>query len=322
MSHAIVIEETGGPEVMQWREVEQPVPGPGELLVETGAAGVNFIDTYLRTGTYRAPLPFTPGKEGAGRVVAVGSDVTEFAPGDRVAWAMGDGGYAEHVVVPVRLAVRVPDGISDEQAAAALLQGMTAHFLAHSIVQLDAGDIVLLHAGAGGVGLLLTQLLTHRGIRVLTTVSTPQKADLSRSAGAEDVIVGYDRFEERVRELTDGQGARVVFDGVGRDTFDRSLDAVRSRGTMVLFGAASGPVPPVDPQTLAAKGSLMLTRPSLNDFIADRAELDYRATDIFTAISSGELDVRIGATYPMPEAARAHGDLEARRTTGKVLLTI
>lgn len=322
MSHAIVIEQTGGPEVLQWREVERPEPGSSELLVEVGAAGVNFIDTYLRTGTYSAPLPFTPGKEGAGRVVAVGPDVTEFAPGDRVAWAMGDGGYAEHVVVPADLAVHVPDGVDDQQAAAVLLQGMTAHFLTHSIVPLDAGDTALLHAGAGGVGLLLTQLLVRRGVRVVTTVSTPQKADLSRAAGAEEVIIGYDRFDERVRELTDGRGARVVYDGVGRETFDRSLDAVRTRGTVVLFGAASGPVPPVDPQTLNAKGSLMLTRPALNDFIADRAELDWRATDLFTAVATGELDVRIGASYPMPEAARAHEDLEARRTAGKVLLTL
>lgn len=321
MSHAIVIEQTGGPEVLQWREVERPEPGPGELLVEVGAAGVNFIDIYLRTGVYSAPLPFTPGKEGAGRVVAVGPDVTEFAPGDRVAWAMGDGGYAEHVAVPASLAVRVPDDVDDQQAAAVLLQGMTAHFLTHSIVQLDAGDTVLVHAGAGGVGLLLTQLLTRRGVRVVTTVSTSQKADLSREAGAEEVIVGYDRFDERVRELTDGQGARVVYDGVGRDTFDRSLDAVRTRGTVVLFGAASGPVPPVDPQTLNAKGSLVLTRPSVGDFIADRAELEWRATDLFTAIAAGELDVRVGAAYPMPDAARAHEDLEGRRTTGKVLLT-
>lgn len=322
MSHAIVIEETGGPEVMQWREVPRPEPGPGELLVEVGAAGVNFIDTYLRTGTYRAPLPFTPGKEGAGRVAAVGDGVTGFAPGDRVAWAMGDGGYAEHVVVPASLAVRVPDDVDDQQAAAVLLQGMTAHFLTHSIVQLDAGDTALLHAGAGGVGLLLTQMLSHRGVRVLTTVSTSQKARLSREAGAQEVIVGYDRFDERVRELTDGLGARVVYDGVGRDTFDRSLDAVRTRGTVVLFGAASGPVPPVDPQTLNAKGSLVLTRPSLNDFIADRAELDWRAADLFAAVAAGEIDVRVGAAYPMRDAARAHEDLEARRTTGKVMLTI
>ena len=235
---------------------------------------------------------------------------------------MGDGGYAEHVVVPASLAVRVPDDVDDQQAAAVLLQGMTAHFLTHSIVQLDAGDTALLHAGAGGVGLLLTQMLSHRGVRVLTTVSTSQKARLSREAGAQEVIVGYDRFDERVRELTDGLGARVVYDGVGRDTFDRSLDAVRTRGTVVLFGAASGPVPPVDPQTLNAKGSLVLTRPSLNDFIADRAELDWRAADLFAAVAAGEIDVRVGAAYPMRDAARAHEDLEARRTTGKVMLTI
>lgn len=322
MSHAIIIEQPGDPEVMQWREVDRPAPGPGELVVEVGAAGVNFIDIYLRTGTYRTPLPFTPGKEAAGRVVAVGPDVAEFAPGDRVAWAMGDGGYAEHVIVPADLAVRVPEGVSDEQAAAVLLQGMTAHFLTHSIVPLEPGDTVLVHAGAGGVGLLLTQLLTQRGVRVITTVSTERKAELSRAAGADEVVIGYEGFDERVRELTDGQGARVVFDGVGRDTFDRSLDATRRRGTVVLFGAASGPVLPVDPQTLAAKGSLLLTRPSLSDFIAERRELDWRAGELFSLIAAGDLDVRVGGTYPMPDAARAHEDLAARRTTGKLLLTL
>ncbi len=322
MSHAIIIEQPGDPEVMEWREVDRPAPGPGELVVEVGAAGVNFIDIYLRTGTYRTPLPFTPGKEAAGRVVAVGPDVAEFAPGDRVAWAMGDGGYAEHVVVPADLAVRVPEGVSDEQAAAVLLQGMTAHFLTHSIVPLEPGDTVLVHAGAGGVGLLLTQLLTQRGVRVITTVSTERKAELSRAAGADEVVIGYEGFDERVRELTDGQGARVVFDGVGRDTFDRSLDATRRRGTVVLFGAASGPVLPVDPQTLAAKGSLVLTRPSLSDFIAERRELDWRAGELFSLIAAGDLDVRVGGTYPMPDAARAHEDLAARRTAGKLLLTL
>lgn len=322
MSHAIIIEQPGDPEVMEWREVDRPAPGPGELVVEVGAAGVNFIDIYLRTGTYRTPLPFTPGKEAAGRVVAVGPDVAEFAPGDRVAWAMGDGGYAEHVVVPADLAVRVPEGVSDEQAAAVLLQGMTAHFLTHSIVPLEPGDTVLVHAGAGGVGLLLTQLLTQRGVRVITTVSTERKAELSRAAGADEVVIGYEGFDERVRELTDDQGARVVFDGVGRDTFDRSLDATRRRGTVVLFGAASGPVLPVDPQTLAAKGSLVLTRPSLSDFIAERRELDWRAGELFSLIAAGDLDVRVGGTYPMPDAARAHEDLAARRTTGKLLLTL
>ncbi|RLV56627.1 quinone oxidoreductase [Aeromicrobium phragmitis] len=321
MSHAIVIEQTGGPEVMTWQEVPRPAPGPDELLVEVGAAGVNFIDIYLRTGIYDSPLPFTPGKEGAGRVVEVGERLRDrFAEGDRVAWAMGTGGYAEFATVPGDLAVRIPDGVSDEQAAAVLLQGMTAHFLTHSIVALEPGDPVLLHAGAGGVGLLLTQLLVREGVRVVTTVSTEQKAALSRGAGASEVIVGYDGFAEKVRELTDGIGARVVYDGVGADTFDGSLDALRTRGTLVLFGASSGPVSPVDPQTLNAKGSLVLTRPSLAHFIADREELERRASDLFEAVATDELDVRIGATYPMPDAGRAHEELAGRRTTGKLLL--
>lgn len=321
MSHAIVIEQTGGPEVMTWQEVPRPVPGPDELLVEVGAAGVNFIDIYLRTGIYDSPLPFTPGKEGAGRVVEVGERLRDrFAEGDRVAWAMGTGGYAEFATVPGSLAVPVPDGVSDEQAAAVLLQGMTAHFLTHSIVALEPDDTVLVHAGAGGVGLLLTQLLTREDVRVITTVSTEQKAALSRGAGASEVIVGYEGFAEKVRELTDGTGARVVFDGVGADTFDGSLDALRTRGTLVLFGASSGPVSPVDPQTLNAKGSLVLTRPSLAHFIADREELERRASDLFEAVAADELDVRIGATYPMPDAGRAHEDLAGRRTTGKLLL--
>ncbi|MFD1859775.1 quinone oxidoreductase [Aeromicrobium camelliae] len=321
MSHAIVIELTGGPEVMTWQEVPRPTPGPDELLVEVGAAGVNFIDIYLRTGIYDSPLPFTPGKEGAGRVVDVGEHLRDrFAEGDRVAWAMGTGGYAEFATVPGALAVPVPDGVSDEQAAAVLLQGMTAHFLTHSIVALEPGDTVLVHAGAGGVGLLLTQLLTREDVRVITTVSTEEKAALSRAAGANEVIVGYDGFTERVRELTGGTGARVVFDGVGADTFDGSLDALRTRGTLVLFGASSGPVSPVDPQTLNAKGSLVLTRPSLAHFIADREELERRASDLFEAIAADELDVRIGGTYPMQDAGRAHEDLAGRRTTGKLLL--
>ncbi|WP_293785456.1 quinone oxidoreductase [uncultured Aeromicrobium sp.] len=321
MSHAIVIEQTGGPEVMTWQEVPRPTPRPDELLVEVGAAGVNFIDIYLRTGTYASPLPFTPGKEGAGRVIEVGEQLRDrFAEGDRVAWAMGTGGYAQFAAVPGALAVRIPDGVTDEQAAAVLLQGMTAHFLTHSIVTLSPDDTVLVHAGAGGVGLLLTQLLTRQGVRVVTTVSTEEKATLSRGAGASEVIVGYDGFAERVREFTSGAGARVVYDGVGADTFDGSLDALRTRGTLVLFGASSGPVAPVDPQTLNAKGSLVLTRPSLAHFIADRAELEWRASDIFAAVAAGDLHVRIGATYPMPEARRAHEELAGRQTTGKLLL--
>lgn len=319
-SHAIVVEETGGPEVLRWQEVTRPEPGPGELLVQVGAAGVNFIDIYMRTGLYPTPTPFTPGKEGAGKVVAVGRGVSGFAPGDRVAWAMADGGYAEYATVPASFAVSVPDDVTDEQAAAVLLQGMTAHFLTYSILYVNPGDTALVHAGAGGVGLLLTQLLTQRGAQVVTTVSTEEKAELSRQAGAADVIVGYQDFSDRFRELTDGTGARVVYDGVGKDTFDGSLDALRTRGTLVLFGASSGPVDPVDPQVLNAKGSLVLTRPSLAHFIAVRAELEWRANDLFAAVGNGRLQVRVDSGYSLHEAARAHQDLASRATTGKLVL--
>lgn len=321
MSYAIVVERTGGPEVLSWQEVPSPTPAPDELLVEVGAAGVNFVDVYLRTGVYDSPLPLIPGKEGAGRVRAVGSDlVDQFAEGDRVAWAMGTGGYAQYATVPGALAVPIPDGVTDEQAAAVLLQGMTAHFLTHSILTLSPNDPALVHAGAGGVGLLLTQLLTRQGVQVISTVSTEQKAELSRAAGAAEVLIGYENFSSKVRELTGGRGVRIAYDGVGADTFDGSMDALRTRGTLVLFGAASGPVPPVDPQVLNAKGSLVLTRPSLSHFIADRAELTWRASDLFSGVENGELQVRIDATYRLADAARAHEDLEARRTTGKLLL--
>lgn len=320
---AIVIEQTGGPDVMQVRDMPEPTPGPGELVVRVGAAGVNFIDTYERSGLYPRPLPYILGKEAAGTVVAVGpgQPTDEFAPGDRVAWAMGTGCYAEQATVPAALAVRIPDGTTDELAAAVMLQGMTAHFLASSVVPLEAGDVVLLHAGAGGVGLLLTQLLARIGVRVITTCSTPEKAELSRAAGAA-VVAGYDDFVDAVRDYTDGRGVRAVLDGVGATTFDRGLDCLKPRGTMVLFGASSGPVPPVDPQVLNTKGSLMLTRPSLGHFIADRDELQWRAGEVLSLVASGELDVRIGGSYPLADAARAHEDLAGRRTTGKLVLQV
>lgn len=314
-----MIHENGGPEVMRLDEIAVPDPGPGELLVEVAAAGVNFIDTYLRSGTYPTPLPFTLGKEGAGRVLAAGEGVDGFAEGDVVAWAMGDGAYAEHAIVPARLAVRVPDAVDPKLAAAVMLQGMTAQFLTTAIVPFEEGDTALVHAGAGGVGLLLTQMLTRRGVRVVTTAGSAEKAELSRGAGASDVL-DYDDFATAARDLTGGTGVRAVFDGVGAATFDAGLDALRPRGTFVLFGAASGPVPPLDPQVLNAKGSLLLTRPSLGHFIAERSELEQRASEVLDAVADGWLDVRIGATYPLADAAVAHEDLEGRRTTGKLLL--
>lgn len=319
MTRAIVIRAHGGPGEMRLEEIAVPGPGPGELLVEVAAAGVNYIDTYQRSGTYSTPLPFTLGKEASGRVIGVGEGVTQFAEGDTVAWGHGEGAYAEHAIVAAQEAVSVPEGIDPNIAAAIMLQGMTSHYLVHSILPLGEGDTVLVHAGAGGVGLLLTQLLVREGVRVLTTAGSPEKAALSRGAGATEVL-DYDGFGDAVRDLTDGRGARAVFDGVGATTFSEGLDALQPRGTFVLFGAASGPVPPVDPRDLNTKGSLVLTRPSLAHFIADRAELEWRAADVFAAVADGDLDVRIGGTYPLAEAATAHVDLEGRATTGKLLL--
>jgi NADPH2:quinone reductase len=319
MPTAIRIHAPGGPEALQVDEVPTPTPSSGQLLVETSAIGVNYIDTYHRSGLYPVELPATLGVEAAGVVTAVGTDVTSFAVGDRVAWAMQPGSYASEVVVNAGGVIRVPAEVDLRLAAAVPLQGMTAHYLARSIVPLGEGDTAVVHAGAGGVGLLLTQVLCDLGIRVFTTVSTPEKAELSRAAGAEDVF-GYDDFVAGVRTATDGAGATIVFDGVGASTFEASLDALRVRGTMVLFGASSGPVPSIDPQILNAKGSLLLGRPSLAHFISDPDELAWRAEEIFGAINRGSLDVRIGAEFALTDAADAHRALEGRQTTGKVLL--
>lgn len=319
MRDVVLIEHTGGPEMLELRSVPTPDPAPDELLVDVAAAGVNYIDTYQRSGKYEIDLPYVLGGEGSGRVSAVGADVDLFAVGDRVAWTMNPGSYATQAVVRASAAAPIPDDIDDRTAAAVFTQGLTAHFLTYSIAHNRPGDTVLVHAGAGGVGLLLTQMLVHEGVRVISTVSTAEKADASRAAGAEP-LVGYDGFADRVRELTDGVGARVVYDGVGRTTFAAGLDALAPRGTMVLFGAASGPVAPVDPQTLNRKGSLKLTRPSIVHFVADRAEFDDRATDVFNGVASGDLKVHIDAAYPLAEAATAHRALEGRQTTGKLLL--
>jgi NADPH2:quinone reductase len=318
---AIRVETNGGPEVLVEADAPEPTPGPREVLVEIAAAGVNFIDTYQRSGVYAVELPFTPGSEGAGRVVEVGSEVTDFAPGDHVAWAMTPGSYAERVVVPADKAVRVHEGVDDQTAAAALLQGMTAHYLVTSTYPVNSGDTALVHAAAGGMGLLLTQMIKARGGNVIGTVSTAAKEALAREAGA-DEIIRYTEHDvaEQVRDLTDGRGVDVVYDGVGKDTFDGSLASLRPRGTLALFGASSGPVPPVDPQRLNSAGSVFLTRPSLAHHILNRQELDWRAGEVFDEIARGALTISVGGSYPLADARRAHEDLEGRRTTGKLVL--
>jgi NADPH2:quinone reductase len=320
--HAIQITESGGPEVLIPTELPDPTPGPGELLVEVAVAGVNYIDTYQRQGIYPMQLPFVPGMEGAGRVREVGAGVTEFTAGDRVAWANPLGSYAELAAIPADEAVPVPDGVSDEAAVGAALQGMTAHYLLHDSHPVRAGEDVLVHAAAGGVGLLLTQWATRLGARVIATVSTAEKEELARGAGAAEVIryTEVDDLAAEVRALTGGAGVAAVYDGVGRDTFDASLASLARRGILVLFGASSGPVPPVDPQRLNAAGSVFLTRPKLHDHIATRDELTARAAAVYAAVAAGELDVRIGHRYPLSEARAAHEDLQARRTTGKLVL--
>jgi NADPH2:quinone reductase len=317
--HAIVARQSGGPEVLEFAEVERPTPGPGQLLVKVAATGVNFIETYQRGGMYKVTYPFTPGSEAAGTVEEVGDGVEGFAVGSRVATAEGQECYAEYTVLDAAKALPVPDGVDLPTAAALPLQGMTAHYLINSSFRVEPGHTALVHAGAGGVGLLLTQLLKSRGARVITTVSTGEKEELSRAAGA-DQVLPYEGFADAVREFTNGVGVDVVYDGVGKDTFDGSLASLRTRGFLVLFGAASGAVPPVDPQRLNAGGSLSLTRPKLADFLANPQERLWRSSEIFAAVADGSLKVRIGASYPLAEARRAHEDLEGRRTTGKVLL--
>ncbi|TQN32423.1 NADPH2:quinone reductase [Haloactinospora alba] len=318
---AIRIEEQGGPEVLRLADVADPQPGPGDVVVDVEARGVNFIDIYQRSGAYSMPLPFTPGVEGAGTVSEVGSEVTGISVGQRVAWAMLPGADAERAVVPADRTVPVPDGVSTEQAAAVLLQGLTAHYLTHSTHPVQPGDTVLVHAAAGGTGLLITQLAKLRGARVLGTVSTEAKAELARSAGADDIIrYTRDDVTESVRRLTDGAGVAAVYDGVGADTFDASLASLRPRGTLALFGQSSGPVPPVDPQRLNSAGSVFLTRPSLGHYVAGRDELLERAGDVLGRVAAGQLDVRVGERYPWTEVARAHEALAGRGTAGKLLL--
>ena len=313
----------GGPEVLELVEVGMPSPAVDEVLVKVEAAGVNFIDTYLREGRYPAPLPFVPGQEGAGIVVEVGTAVVGFAVGDRVAWAGTRGSYAEFVCVPASGLLKVPDGLSLEDAAAVLAQGLTAHYLAYDTYPIQGGDTVLIHAGAGGVGLLLTQMAKALGARVFTTVSTEEKAVLSRAAGA-DAVIFYTRqnFANEVMRLTDGAGLPVVYDSVGKTTFEDSLKCLRPRGLMVLFGGSSGAVPAFDLIRLSTMGSLYVTRPTMKDYLRTRAELERRAEDVFGWVVEGRLKVRVGHRYALGEAAQAHRDLEGRKTTGKVLLTM
>jgi NADPH:quinone reductase len=316
---AIVVSELGGSEVMVLRDQPDPVAGPGQLLVEVAAAGVNFIDIYLRSGVYKQSLPYVPGSEAAGVVIAAGEGVTEFLAGDHVAWADCPGSYAGKAVVAAADAVPVPAGIDLKIAAAAMIQGLTAHYLCRSTFPVGAGTVAVVHAAAGGVGLLLTQMIKDLGGTVVATTSSASKGVLAQQAGA-DYVTTYEEFCAVVAEVTGGRGADVVFDGVGKETFDASLSALRPRGMMVLFGGSSGQVPPFELQRLNRGGSLFVTRPSLANYVADRNELEWRARDLFGWIAKNELSVRIGEEYPLAEASRAHDDLAARRTTGKLLL--
>ncbi len=318
---AVRVHQYGGPEVLQPEEVPQPVPGPGEARVKLEACGVNFIDIYKRLGQYKGQLPFVEGEEGAGIVDAVGPGVADVKVGDRVAYTNQPGSYAEFVVVPTWRLVVVPEGVDTRQAAAVMLQGLTAHYLSHSTFPLQPGQTALIHAAAGGVGQLLVQMAKLRGARVLATTSTEEKANLARAAGADEVILyAQTDFQPEVKRLTGGRGVDVVYDSVGKTTFDQSLNCLRPRGYMVLFGQSSGPVPPLDPQILNAKGALFLTRPTLGYYIADRQELMQRVGDLFGWMAEGKLRVRIDKAFPLSQAADAQGYLAGRQSKGKVLL--
>lgn len=321
MSKAIVVEATGGPEVLTVVDQEVGEPGPGQVRIEVAAAGVNFIDTYFRTGLYPRPLPFVNGMEGAGRIDAVGEGVADLTVGDRVAWSAVPGSYAKHVLASPAQLIRIPQAVADDVAAAAMLQGMTAHYLTHGVRETRAGDVALVHAAAGGTGLVLVQTLKSAGARVIGTCSTDEKEAVALDAGA-DQVIRYDRedFADVARAATGGKGVDVVYDGVGQATFEGSLRSLRTRGLMVLFGQASGPVPPFELNRLNDHGSLFVTRPSLIHYIASREELEMRAGAVLSAIGNGSLKIRIGKTFPLEQAAEAHRALEGRATTGKVLL--
>jgi NADPH2:quinone reductase len=318
---AIQVQKTGGPEALTLVDLPVPKPKANEAVVKIAAIGVNFIDVYFREGRYPSPLPFVDGQEAAGTVVEVGSDVTTVKPGDRVAYTGVIGAYAEYAVVPADRLVRVPDKITEQQAAAAMLQGMTAHYLLNTTYPLKKGETALIHAAAGGVGLLLVQMAKNIGARVIATVGTEEKAKLAREAGADEVILYTQQdFEVETKRLTENKGVHVVYDGVGKSTFEKGLNVLRPRGYMVLFGGASGAVAPFDPIALSQKGSLFLTRPSLFHYIATRQELDQRSSDIFNLIIAGKLKLRVGHVYKLEEVQQAHRDLEGRKTTGKILL--
>ncbi len=318
---AIQVKQTGGPEVLELSELPVPQPKPNEAVVKVHASGVNFIDVYYREGRYKAQLPFVLGQEAAGIVSAIGSDVKGIAAGDRVAYTMLLGSYAEYAAVATDRLVKIPAGVSDRQAAAAMLQGMTAHYLTHDTYPLKKGETALIHAAAGGVGLLLVQMAHQIGARVIATVSTEEKAKLAREAGADDIIIYTQAdFETETKRLTGGKGVDVVYDSVGKTTFDKGLNLLRPRGMMALYGASSGAVAPIDPILLTQKGSIFLTRPSLGHYIATPQELQQRASAVFSMIGEGKLKLRIEYIYPLAQAQQAHRDLEGRKTTGKLLL--
>ena len=322
--YGIEVARTGGPEVLSYVERSQPSPGAGEVLIKAEAIGVNFVDTYLRSGQYPHELPFVLGAEVAATIEAVGDGVIGFRVGDRVATADAFGAYAEYCLAPADLVASLPDGVASDVAAAAILKGMTAHLLVKSVYPVQQGDTVLLHAGAGGVGLILTQWATSLGTRVITTASTAAKAELSRRAGAVDVLdypEDPQQFGAKIRELTDGNGAAAVYDGVGKSTFDASLASLAVRGTLALFGASSGPVPPFDPQRLNAAGSVYLTRPSRIHFVRTHDEFAWRTGELLDLIAAGTIAVTVSAHYPLRDAADAHRDLQGRKTTGSVVLT-
>ncbi len=319
---AILVQETGEPDNLQYVDLPVPAePGPGQARVRTQAIGVNFIDVYHRRGWYKLPLPFTPGMEGAGTVEAAGEGVTTVSVGDRVAWAMNPGSYSEQLLVDAGLLVRLPAETDFHTAAAAMLQGMTAHYLAYSTFPLRAGETALVHAAAGGVGLLLTQMVKMIGATAIATVSTPRKAELARDAGADHVILYEEAdFAAEVKQITAGRGVDVVYDSVGKVTFEKSLECLRPRGMLALYGQSSGMVPHLDPGILAAKGSVYLTRPVLSHYVLDREELEWRATEVLGWVADGRLKLRIERTWPLRQAAEAHRALEGRQTTGKILL--
>jgi NADPH:quinone reductase len=318
---AIQVKQVGGPEAMEVVDIPVPQPKANEAVVKLSASGVNFIDVYFREGRYKAPLPITLGQEGAGTVTAVGGEVKSVKAGDRVAWTAVHGSYAEYAAVPADRLVPIPPSVTDQQAAATMLQGMTAQYLSHDTYPLKLGETALVHAAAGGVGLLLTQMAHHIGARVIATVSTEEKAKLAREAGADEVILYTQAdFETETKRITGGKGVDVVYDSVGKTTFEKGLNTLRPRGMMALFGGSSGAVPPFDLMALAQKGSLYVTRPTLHNYIASREELVARSEAVFSMIAGGKLKVRIEHTYPLAEAQRAHRDLEGRKTTGKLLL--